>query len=175
MRPFFVRPAALLAAPLLFGALAAAAEGSDAPPPARTLDLTGLTYVGSDDETNEMVIAADDARVLPEREQVLLADVDLTLRAPGARSALRLRCDHGELDLDTGDFDGIGNVRGRTPDGRDFETERLHYAHDMGLVTSDAPVVIRDKGSALRGGGLSYEVRQGRFQLLGGATVVQQP
>ena len=168
------RPAAplLAAAALLTAAPGLAAEGEG---PARTLDLTRMTYVGSDDGRSEIVIGADDARVLPEREQVLLAGVDLTLAAPAEGSALELTCDHGELDLETGDFIGVGNVRGRTPDGRRFETERLHYSHELGLVTSDASVVIRDGRSAIRGGGLSYEVREGRFQLLGGATVVQRP
>ena len=63
-------------------------------------------------------------------------------------------------------------MRGKTPDGRRFETERLRYDHAAGLVTTDAPVVIRDGGSALRGGGFRYQVREGRLKLLGGASVV---
>ena len=63
-------------------------------------------------------------------------------------------------------------MRGSTPDGRRFETERLHYDHEAGLVTTDAPVVIRDKSGTLRGGGFLYQVREGRLKLTGGAQVV---
>ena len=153
-------------------AAATHAAPGDETVPARTLDLTRMTYVGSSDERREVVLGAQHARVLPEREQVLLAEVDLRLAGPG-RGALELTCDHGELDLASGNFVGVGNVRGKTPDGRRFETDRLIYDHEMGLVSSDAPVVIRDGTAAIRGGGLSYQVHEGRLHLLGGASVVQ--
>jgi LPS export ABC transporter protein LptC len=157
---------------LLPWAVATHAAPGDGDAPARTLDLTRMTYVGSSDEVREVVLGAEHARVLPEREQVLLAQVDLSL-AGAQKGALELTCDHGELDLANGNFIGIGNVRGKTPDGRRFETDRLVYDHELGLVSSDASVVIRDGTAAIRGGGLSYQVREGRLHLLGGASVVQ--
>ena len=111
--------------------------------------------------------------MLPERKQVLLGGVALRLATADAKGELQLRCDHGELDLGSGSFVGIGRVKGRTPDGRRFETERMHYDHGAGLVTTDAPVVIRDASGTLRGGGFRYLVREGRLKLLGGATVEQ--
>lgn len=169
-------PARLLAvscATLAALALASPAVALEETSPPQTLDLTKLTYVDSDHGRSGVILAADDARVLPERKQVLLGGVALRLATADAKGELQLRCDHGELDLGSGSFVGIGRVKGRTPDGRRFETERMHYDHGAGLVTTDAPVVIRDASGTLRGGGFRYLVREGRLKLLGGATVEQ--
>ena len=139
-----------------------------------TLDLTELTYVGSKGDKSDIVLAAQSARVLPEREQVLLGEVDLSVAGPGSQAGLQLTCAHGELDLDSGNFVGIGDVKGQTSDGRYFETERFQYDHEAGLVTTDAPVMIRGDTGTLRGRGFRYGVKDGRLQLLGGATVVAQ-
>lgn len=155
------------AGPLVSGSAAAQAQVS-------TLDLTELTYVGSKGDKSDIVLVAESARVLPEREQVLLGAVDLTVAGPGTRAGLQLECAHGELDLESGNFVGVGDVRGHTSDGRTFETERFQYDHDAGLVTTDAPVVIRGDTGTLRGRGFRYAVKTGRLQLLSGATVVAQ-
>jgi LPS export ABC transporter protein LptC len=154
----------------LYGAAlpAFAEEGS------RTLDLTALTYVGSSGERSDIVLAASTARVLPDREQVFLATVDLTVAGPDVKAGLKLTCAHGELDLASGNFVGIGDVQGVTSDGRHFETERFQYDHEAGIVTTDAPVVIRGDTGTLRGRGFRYAVKDGHLQLLGGATVVAQ-
>jgi LPS export ABC transporter protein LptC len=149
---------------------ARAVEGQDLP---QTLDLQSLTYVDSDRTRSGVVLEAQQARVLPRTEQVLMQTVALRLATADARGHLEVTCQHGELDLQSGSFVGIGAVRGRTPDGRRFETERMRYDHDAGLVTTDAPVVIRDASGTLRGGGFRYQVREGRLKLLGGATVEQ--
>jgi LPS export ABC transporter protein LptC len=161
------------AAALALAAGASAARAADAPELPQLLDLTSLTYVDSDRTRSGVILEAEQARVLPEREQVLMQRVALRLATADARGELELSCEHGELDLQSGSFVGIGTVRGRTPDGRRFETERMRYDHKAGLVTTDAPVVIRDAGGTLRGGGFRYQVREGRMKLLGGATVVQ--
>jgi LPS export ABC transporter protein LptC len=169
-----LRRVAWLALSLSLAVSGAEAALAAAEQPSRTLDLTGLTYVSSDDARSEMVLGAATARVLPEIEQVILGEVDLTLATIETGKSLELTCEHGELDLASGNFVGVGNVKGVTPDGRRFETERLYYDHEIGLVTSDAPVVIRDGKAAIRGGGLSYQVREGRLQLLGGAAVREE-
>jgi LPS export ABC transporter protein LptC len=148
----------------------AAADESELP---EMLDLSKLTYVDSQSGKSGLVLEAADARVLPRREQVLMQSVGMRLATADAKGELRVSCEHGELDLKSGSFVGIGRVRGKTPDGRQFETERLRYDHAAGLVTTDAPVVIRDGGGTLRGGGFRYQVREGRLKLLGGASVVQ--
>ena len=45
--------------------------------------------------------------------------------------------------------------------------------HETGIVTTNAPVQITDKGGTYRGGGFRYFVRENRFRLMGGASVVQ--
>jgi LPS export ABC transporter protein LptC len=163
-----------IAAGLGLGAAAGAADEralDDSKLP-ETLDLSKLTYVDSQRGKSGLVLEAADARVLPRREQVLMQTVGMRLATADAKGELAVSCEHGELDLKSGSFVGIGKVRGKTPDGRRFETERLRYDHAAGLVTTDAPVVIRDGGSALRGGGFRYHVREGRLKLLGGASVV---
>jgi LPS export ABC transporter protein LptC len=177
------RSLAGLAIALLFvlaGPVGAAAAAEEPRKPAddrmlpETLDLSKLTYVDSQHGKSGLVLEAADARVLPRREQVLMQTVGLRLATADAKGELRVSCEHGELDLKSGSFVGIGRVRGKTPDGRQFETERLRYDHAAGLVTTDAPVVIRDGGGTLRGGGFRYHVREGRLKLLGGASVVQE-
>jgi LPS export ABC transporter protein LptC len=159
-----------LALATLAAAPGRAAERSGLP---QTLDLTALTYVDSQGSRSGVVLQAEEARVLPQREQVLMRTVGLRLATADSKGELEMSCDHGELDLESGSFVGVGRVRGRTPDGRRFETERLRYDHEAGLVTTDAPVVIRDAGGTLRGGGFRYVVREGHLKLLGGATVEQ--
>ena len=146
-----------------------AVDDADLP---QQLDLTKLTYVDSQGKRRAMVLQAEDARVMPRTEQVVLRAVALQLATADESGHLKLSCQHGQLDLQSGDFVGIGSVRGSTPDGRRFETERLHYDHKAGLVTTDAPVVIRDKSGTLRGGGFLYQVKEGRLKLTGGAQVV---
>ena len=160
---------------LAAAALARASGAIDAADLPQQLDLTRLTYVDSEGKRRGVVLQAEEARVMPRTEQVVLRQVALQLATADDKGRLELSCQHGQLDLKAGDFVGIGNVRGLTPDGRRFETERLHYDHEAGLVTTDAPVVIRDGGSALRGGGFRYQVREGRLKLLGGASVVTDP
>jgi LPS export ABC transporter protein LptC len=167
------RPIALLAAAFAVLALARASRAAEEEPLPETLDLTALTYTDSARSQSAVILEAAEARVLPRREQVLMKTVGLRLKTADASGELQLRCDHGELDLGSGSFIGIGDVRGRTPDGRRFETQRMRYDHGAGLVTTDAPVVIRDAGGTLRGGGFRYQVREGRLKLLGGAMVEQ--
>jgi LPS export ABC transporter protein LptC len=159
---------AVLAAAAL-GRAAGAIDAADLP---QQLDLTRLTYVDSEGKRRGVVLQAEEARVMPRSEQVVLRTVSLQLATADEKGRLELSCQHGQLDLKAGDFIGIGRVRGLTPDGRRFETERLRYDHEAGLVTTDAPVVIRDKSGTLRGGGFLYQVREGRLKLTGGATVV---
>lgn len=153
-------------------ALARSASAVDVGDLPQQLDLTRLTYVDSEGKRRGVVLQAEEARVMPRTEQVVLKTVALELATADERGRLELSCEHGQLDLQKGDFVGVGRVRGLTPDGRRFETERLHYDHEAGLVTTDAPVVIRDKSGTLRGGGFLYQVREGRLKLTGGAQVV---
>jgi LPS export ABC transporter protein LptC len=82
-----------------------------------------------------------------------------------------LTCDEGELVMETHALLAKGNVRGHTADGRAFSTTWVRYDPKREVAFTDAPVQIDDESGSLHGGGFRYHVREGRFRLLGGATV----
>ena len=47
--------------------------------------------------------------------------------------------------------------------------------HEEGVLYTDAPVVVTESAGTYQGGGFRYEVRERRFRLLGGASVVHNP
>lgn len=144
--------------------------------PAETvLHLRGMTYVASKGEVNEVVLDADRARILPEQDVAHLEQVRANLSAVDGGGALSLVCERGTFEMSSGDFLAEGNVRGTTGDGRRFFTDSLRYSHEQALVSTNRPVVIREETGTYRGGGFRYHVRENRFRLLGGATVVQEP
>lgn len=164
----------LLVALLHAGAALAAAEDERV-----TLELMGMTYVASEGAENQVVVAAERATVHPDIEVARLAQMRATISArpaeEGSSGGLDMTCDRGLFELASGDFVAEGDVRGTTADGRRFRTSRLRYHHDTGRVEADVPVEIRDAAGTYRGGGFEYWVRENRFRLSGGATVVQEP
>jgi hypothetical protein len=169
--------AGLLGLALLAPAAPAMAQEGGAPGERITLQLGGMTYVASAGTANEMVIEAEHATVHPDAETAELRAMRAVLAPadPGAgrSGGLDMTCDRGTFQLATGDFVAEGDVRGVTGDGRRFRTTRLRYHHEEGLVVADVPVEIRDAAGRYRGGGFRYWVRENRFRLSGGATVVQ--
>ena len=134
-----------------------------------TLVLQGMTYVVSAGNRNEMVVAAQEAIVVPDDDEAHLDDVHARMgsRAPGGvpGGGMEMRCDTGVFNLQTRDFVATGNVRGLTSDGRRFRTQRLHYRASDGFVWSDEAVILRDKGALLEGTGFEYHIREDRFRL----------
>ncbi len=155
---------------------AAAADGAEAGE--RVLDLGGMTYVSSHGKFNEVVLDAETAKIEPDADLAHLLDVHAILASAVAgvrgRGGLDMTCERGTIDLDTGDFIAEGDVRGTTGDGRRFRTEKLRYDHAKGVVTTQSPVSIRDRAGTYRGGGFRYWIRENRFQLSQGASVVAQ-
>lgn len=149
---------------------AAPASYAQAPP----LDLTGMTFVSSTDDDTEVVVRAETARYRPDAD---VADLDRVTAFvhPSPGKTIEIRCDEGTLNLDSNSFWARGNVRGRTDDGREFRAPWVRYSHEEGLLYTNAPVRIAEAGTTLEGGGFRYYVREDRFRLLGGATVVQEP
>ncbi len=137
-----------------------------------------MTYVSSHGAFNELVLDAEQANIKPADDTALLAGVHVILASavagPRGRGGLDMTCDTGTVFLDSGDFVAEGDVRGTTGDGRRFRTTRLRYNHEKGLVITDVPVSIRDRAGTYRGGGFQYWVRENRFKLSGGASVVAQ-
>ena len=160
---------------LIFQGTSTADENAATPP----LILEGMTFVASSEESSELVLRAEKARFELDDDMAYLERVHATLIERGEEKSesaqdLDLRCDRGELDLETNDFLAQGNVSGRTEAGREFSAEWVRYEHKAGLLYTDAPVVIREGLGTFRGGGFRYYVRDHRFRLLGGASVVQE-
>ncbi len=153
------------------GLVVAVASAAETPP----LDVTGMIFVSSRGEETELVLHAETARFRPDADVADLDQVRATVSGGPDRSGFEIRCDQGSLNLKTNNFWAKGNVKGRTDEGQEFESSWVRYDHVDGLLFTDAPVLITEKGATLRGGGFRYYLREQRFRLLGGATVVQKP
>jgi LPS export ABC transporter protein LptC len=154
-------------------AFASAPAWSSTPSP--ELEVGGMTFVSSRDSVNELVLRAQTATFEPDTEVAHLETVHATVNGSDEGSGFEVRCDRGELDLQTNDFYAEGNVRGRTDGGREFSSAWVRYDHEEGVLFTDAPVLITEQGGTYRGGGFRYYVRERRFRMLGGASVVTQP
>ncbi len=160
-----------------FGALvvvsAPAARGASDETLSQTLVVTDMTFVGSRDSRADVVLTARSARFDHSQEVAHLEDVQARVTGEG-QGGFEMACDRADYFVDTNDFSAEGHVRGQTQDGRQFRTARLHYDHAKALARTDVPVVINDVQGRYRGGGFRYHVAEGRFQLIGGASVEQQ-
>jgi hypothetical protein len=139
------------------------------------LEVDQMTFVGSRGPTRELVLRARHARIDTDRERVFLDDVHALVQPGSNAGHFEIRCESGELDLASNDFEASGNVRGETEGGRQFTAPWVKYDHERGLLFTNAPVLISEDAITYRGGGLEYFVRERRFRLLGGASVVQEP
>jgi LPS export ABC transporter protein LptC len=154
---------------------------SESPLSAAELTVEGMTYVASNAARNEVIVEAGRAQLgrgeaVAELETVNARVGSFASGEPGgAAGGMELRCARGTFDLARGDLTAEGDVRGTTADGRSFQTERLVYTRETGRVTTRAPVVIKDAFGTLRGAGFEYWVRENRFRLIGGASVVTTP
>lgn len=158
-------------------AVAAALPGAArAAEPATRADvaLQGMTFVSSRAGARDVVVEARRATLQPETNVALLEDVHTIFEGRPGAPGFELHCDRGELRTTTNDFTASGNVRGRTSDGRSFTTEWVRYDHARGLAYTDAPVEITESGGSYQGGGFRYLVREQRFRLLGGASLVRE-
>ena len=151
--------------------LTASAAVAESPP----LVLTGMTFISSRGEDTEVVVHAERARFRPEADVADLDVVRARVSTVGKEGVVEIECDEGTLNLKSNSFWARGNVTGRTGDGRDFEAPWVRYDHSDGLLFTDAPVLLHDAGTTLRGGGFRYYVEEQRFRLIGGAQVVQEP
>ncbi len=149
--------------------------GETQPPPDHAgVQLSGMTFVSSQNGVSEVIVRAAEAYIDPEKNVVFLRGMDVTTTSSAEGEVeFKMRCDEGELDLASNDFIARGNVQGRTIDGRRFRTEWARYEEDRALVSTDAPVVLKEDGGTLRGGGFEYWVAEGRLLLTGGATMIQ--
>lgn len=136
--------------------------------------LSGVTFVKSRGGVSNVLLRAAEAEIDIVNDRVLLQDMDVETKTDAGKKEFWMRCDQGVIDLSTGDFLAIGHVEGQTADGRSFKTDSAQYDDGQALISTDVPVLLTEVTGTLRGGGFQYWVREGRFQLTGGATLLQQ-
>lgn len=137
------------------------------------LVLRGMTFVGERGEHGDFVVRASEARFRPDSNLVELDDVRLVATDADERRNFEVRCDSGELDIESNDFTAMGDVRGTTGDGRRYETEWVRYNHKEDLLYSDVPVLMEDETGTFRADGFRYYADQRRFRLTGNVRMVQ--
>jgi len=140
------------------------------------LELSGMTFVDSRGERREVVLEARQVTLPPGTDVARMQDVHVRMapEATGQGQAFEMTCERGDLSLSSSDFRAEGDVRGFTGDGRTFRTTWVRYDSKTGLISTEAPVQIDDGSHVLRGNGFRYHLRDGRFVLTGGATVVRE-
>lgn len=141
------------------------------------LRITGMTFVGSRNDVSEFVLRAERAIFKPETNLAELEQMEVTSTdgtdASDARQSFGVRCDRGELNVETSDFLAEGEVRGTTGDGRRYQAPWVRYNHEQQLLYTDAPVQMQDDTGSFRGDGFRYYVKERRFRLLGNVSLVQ--
>lgn len=162
------------AAPPLVAPEAVLPEPDRAPPPA-TLRFGDMTFVASHGDHTEVLVEARNMLVPPGAETASMEGVFLQMNDPKTgKRAFEMTCDKGDLEIETSNFRAEGNVQGRTADGRRIFTTWLTYDSERNLISTDAPVRIVDGHHQLQGHGFSYYLKDSRFVLKGGASIVQE-
>jgi hypothetical protein len=139
------------------------------------IEITGVTFVVGLGSQNELVVWSERAHYDPVLQAVRLEQVNISVGAALEASGLVIRCERGVFSMVESHFRLEGSVTGRMPDGRRFEAEWLEYDEAQQRLFSGAPVKIIEAGGAYSGGGLEYEIEQGRLKLFDGAHVVRAP
>jgi LPS export ABC transporter protein LptC len=140
-----------------------------------TLNVTGMTFVSSRGSASELVLVAQRAELRPETNLAVLDGVHVSAMDPDQARSFDVRCDRGELDVETNDFLAEGDVHGSTGEGQRYQTTWVRYDHARGLLYTDAPVAMEDASGSFRGDGFRYDTRKRSFRLLGNVSVVQKP
>ncbi len=148
-------------------------EPNRAPP--ATLRFGGMTFVASHGSRTEILVEARNMLVPPGASTASLEGVHLVMNHPQTgKRAFEMTCEQGDLEVETSNFHAEGNVEGRTADGRRIFTSWLRYDSDRDVITTDAPVQIVDGRHRLKGRGFVYHLKDSRFVLKGGASIVQE-
>jgi len=137
------------------------------------LDVKGMTFVASREGDHTLILHADRARFDTDSKKAYLSDVDAVIPATPEQQGFKMWCDSSVVDLATNDFVATGNVRGQIESGEQFVAEWVRYDHAVGLLYTDAPVRMLDRGTTVEGGGFDYRIESRSFRLRGGVKVVQ--
>ncbi len=149
--------------------------GASAAAEATSLEVDGMTFVGSRGGVRELVLRSRTAFLRPEQNRAELNDVSAVVTDQDDGRSFSMNCARVELDIETNDFLAEGAVRGETADGQRYAAPWVRYEHDAGLLYTDAPVEMTDARGSFRGDGFRYHVRERRFELLGNVRVEQRP
>jgi LPS export ABC transporter protein LptC len=179
MGSVFLRARSLATARRRSVALGVAALGAFAAPialaAALPLRIERLTFVATREAAAEIRLRADVAVIDETANKAQLEGIDAEWDDAAGRPSLRIRCERGELDLETNDLLGSGDVQGELADGRRFTGPWLRYDRTRGVAFTDAPVqILEGSGRVLRGGGFEYHVRDRRLRLTSGAKVEER-
>ncbi len=158
------------ASPVLAEANAPVEEGARV----SEVTLSGVTYVKSEGGVSHVLLRADEAEFDITANRVQLHGMSVETKSDVGNKEFWLRCDRGVIDLNSGDFQGEGNVKGEMADGRRFETQSAQYDDKRALISGDVPVLLTEVSGTLRGGGFQYWVREDRLQLTK-AQLLQDP
>ena len=135
--------------------------------------LSGVTFVKSRGGVSHVLLRADHAKFDTAADRVDLQGMSVETKSDEGRKEFWLRCDRGVIELDSGDFQAEGNVRGQMADGRSFQTQSAQYDDEQAVISTDVPVLLTEVTGTLRGGGFQYWVREDRLQLTKGAFLMQ--
>ncbi len=132
-----------------------------------------MTFVASREDNNALILRAAHARFDTDAKMAYLRVVNAEVPATAEQRGFKMWCDASVVDLATNDFEATGNVHGQTDSGERFQAEWVRYDHERGVLFTDSPVRIRDRGTTVEGGGFDYDIESRSFQLRGGTRVVQ--
>ena len=137
--------------------------------------VRGMTFVASRDSVDEFVVHAARGVFVPGTRLVHLEQVHVVAAEGFEGKDFAVRCDRGELDVETSDFFAEGNVEGHIADGRNYSAPWVRYDHEKALLFTDASVAVNDSTGRFRGDGFRYDIRTRRFRLLGNVSLEPTP
>jgi LPS export ABC transporter protein LptC len=110
---------------------------------------------------------------LKAEETYYYADTDLTVmynlfvqQFEKGKLKSNIKADKGEIDKKNNKMKVMGNVYLTTLDGKKVEAEELDYDMAKEFLTSDKKIVIRTKGTVLRGVGLEADNSMNKYKIL---------
>jgi LPS export ABC transporter protein LptC len=136
---------------------------------------TGMTFVGSRGDVDEVVLRAERGVFRPEANLAVREEVRVTAADSDEGDHFEVSCERGEFNVETNDFFAEGDVHGVTGDDRRYTAPWVRYHHEKALLYTDGPVLLQDATGNFRGDGFRYHLKDRRFRLVGNVSVVQTP
>jgi len=135
-------------------------------PPKNQEDFQDLEYVFYENGQARWRLRAQEAERLPGRIVMRHPQV-ISLQKKG----LAVRACRGVYEESLGRLIFEKKVVLSTPDRGTLYTERLYYLPRQGLLQSESPVVVKDRGLIIRGEGFEYRLEDGLLRIEKGSRV----